>query len=73
MAFKSVDPHTFLALKWHFSEVCVDPMYVELSYWPLDMFLYTSEAMFTQILASRYCLSKNVKNGTFGEKSELFY
>ena len=36
---------------------------LELSDWPLDMFLHISEGTFTQILESQQWLSKKLKNG----------
>ena len=47
-------------------------MYVDLSLCPLDMFLYTLEVRFTQILESQLSLSQNLENGTFGEKIRTF-
>ena len=47
-------------------------LFLELSYWALDMFLYMSEGSFTQILESQKHLSKKLKSGILGQKSELF-
>ena len=51
----------------------VHAMCVELLLCALDMFLYMSGGRFIQNLESQQHLSKKLKMGILGQKSELFY